>query len=72
MLFQTLLLAGTASATCLHNLSKFKRAEGEVKVGTFGYTGLISPLNWPSLDPANVACKTGKTQSPIVIGKDSL
>jgi hypothetical protein len=48
MLFQSLLLAGTASATCMHGLTKFKRAEGEgeVVVGTFGYTGLKGPLNW--------------------------
>jgi carbonic anhydrase len=68
MLFNTLLLVGTASATCLHGLSKFKRAEGEVKVGTFGYTGLIGPLNWASLAPENEACKTGKNQSPINVG----
>jgi carbonic anhydrase len=68
MLFNTLLLAGAASATCLHGLSKFKRAEGEVVVGTFGYTGLTGPLNWASLEPKNEACKTGKNQSPINVG----
>ncbi|KAF2654571.1 carbonic anhydrase [Lophiostoma macrostomum CBS 122681] len=67
MLFQSLLLASTASATCLHGLSKFKRAEGEVVVGTFGYTGLKSPLNWASLDEGNLACKSGRNQSPINI-----
>ncbi|KAH7126702.1 alpha carbonic anhydrase [Dendryphion nanum] len=70
MLFQTLLLASTASATCLHGLSKFKRAEaveGEVQVSTFGYEGLLGPLNWASLAPENEACKTGKLQSPINI-----
>ncbi|KAF2709747.1 carbonic anhydrase [Pleomassaria siparia CBS 279.74] len=67
MLLKTLLIAGTASATCLHNLSRFKRAEGEVKVGTFGYDGLIGPLNWASLAEENQVCKSGKTQSPINI-----
>ncbi|KAF2467146.1 carbonic anhydrase [Lindgomyces ingoldianus] len=69
MLLQYLLLASTASATCLHGLTKFKRAEeGEgVQVGTFGYTGLKGPLNWASLAPENQACKTGKQQSPINI-----
>ncbi|KAF2265292.1 carbonic anhydrase [Lojkania enalia] len=67
MLFKSLFLAGTASATCLHGLSKFKReaTEGEVEVGKFGYTGLIGPLNWASLAPENEACKTGSNQSPI-------
>ncbi|KAF2786261.1 carbonic anhydrase [Melanomma pulvis-pyrius CBS 109.77] len=70
MLLKALLIASTASATCLHGLSKFKRqepAEGGVEVGTFGYTGLIGPLNWASLAPENEACKTGKNQSPINI-----
>lgn len=73
MLFHTLLLASTASATCLHGLTKFKRAEaaegeGEVEIGKFGYTGLMGPFNWPALAPENEACKTGKQQSPINIG----
>jgi carbonic anhydrase len=71
MLLNTLLLAGTASATCLHGLSKFKRqepAEDEVAVGKFGYTGLRGPFNWASLAPENEACKTGKQQSPINLG----
>ncbi|KAF2192248.1 carbonic anhydrase [Zopfia rhizophila CBS 207.26] len=72
MLLQTLLLASTASATCLHGLSKFaKRAgegeEGAVEVGKFGYTGLVGPFNWAALAPENEACKTGKQQSPINI-----
>ncbi|KAF2273739.1 carbonic anhydrase [Westerdykella ornata] len=70
MLFHTLLLAGTASASCLHGLSKFKRqegGEGGVPISQFGYTGLIGPLNWASLGPENEACKTGKQQSPINI-----
>lgn len=73
MLFQTLLFASTASATCLHGLTMFKRetADGEVEVGKFGYTGLAGPLNWASLGPENEACKMGKNQSPINIGMSS-
>ena len=69
MLFTTLLLAGTASATCMHNLKHFKRQEagGEVPINTFGYTGLLGPLNWAALDPANEACKNSNNQSPINI-----
>ncbi|KAF2109185.1 alpha carbonic anhydrase [Lophiotrema nucula] len=71
MLFGTLLLASTASATCLHGLSKFKKraegAEGEVTVGRFGYTDTFGPLNWAALAPENEACKTGTNQSPINI-----
>ncbi|KAF2867248.1 alpha carbonic anhydrase [Massariosphaeria phaeospora] len=67
MLLNTLLLAGTATATCLHGLSKFKRAEGEVEVNTFGYHGLIGPFNWASLAEENAPCKSGKVQSPINI-----
>ncbi|KAF1841866.1 carbonic anhydrase [Cucurbitaria berberidis CBS 394.84] len=66
MLFNTLLFASTASATCLHGLSMFKRAEGEsVKINTFGYGPLNGPLNWASLEAENEACKAGSNQSPI-------
>jgi carbonic anhydrase len=69
MLFNTLFLASTASATCLHGLSMFKRAEGEtVKVNKFGYSALNGPFNWASLAPENEACKAGSNQSPINIG----
>ena len=69
MLFKTLLLASTASATCMHGLSMFKRATDDtVKVNTFGYGPLNGALNWASLNVANEACKTGKNQSPINIG----
>ena len=69
MLFKSFLLASTASATCMHNLSKYKRATpGKVEVGTFGYTGLNGPLNLASLNANNSACKTGRNQSPINIG----
>lgn len=69
MLLNTLLLASTASATCLHGLSMFKRAEGEVEVGKFGYGPLNGPFNWASLAPENEACKSGANQSPINLGK---
>jgi hypothetical protein len=70
MLFSALLLASTASATCLHGLSKFKRAEGAetVEVNTFGYGPMNGPFNWASLAPENEACKAGKNQSPINVG----
>ncbi|KAI8937822.1 hypothetical protein NX059_005515 [Plenodomus lindquistii] len=68
MLFNILLLASTATATCTHGLSMFKRAEGEtVEVNTFGYGPLNGPFNWASLEPENEACKTGTNQSPINI-----
>ena len=69
MLFKSLILASTASATCMHGLSMAKRATGdEVQVSTFGYGPLNGPFNWASLSPANEACKTGKNQTPINIG----
>lgn len=68
MLYKTLLFASTASATCLHGLSMFKRAEGEVKIGNFGYGPLNGPFNWATIAPENEACKAGKNQSPINIG----
>ncbi|XPS71429.1 hypothetical protein M3J07_003612 [Ascochyta lentis] len=71
MLFQSLLFASTASATCLHGLSMFKRAAGSengtVEVNTFGYGPQDGPFNWASLAPENEACKAGTNQSPINI-----
>ncbi|KAA8615049.1 Cah Carbonic anhydrase [Pyrenophora tritici-repentis] len=68
MLFQTLLLASTASATCMHGLSFAKRATtDEIKISTFGYGPLDGAMNWASLDVANEACRMGKNQSPINI-----
>jgi carbonic anhydrase len=67
MLFSAILLASTASATCLHGLSKFKRAE-TVEVNTFGYGPLNGPFSWAGLAPENEACKAGKNQSPINVG----
>jgi carbonic anhydrase len=72
MLFSTFLFVNAASATCLHGLDMFKKrsesAEGEVKVGTFGYGPLNGPFNWASLAVENEACKAGANQSPINLG----
>lgn len=72
MLFQLLLLASTASATCTHGLSMFKKraetAEGGVEVNDFGYGPLNGPFNWATLAAENEACKAGKNQSPINVG----
>ncbi|KAJ8110822.1 hypothetical protein OPT61_g6426 [Boeremia exigua] len=72
MLFKSLLFASTATATCLHGLSMFKRAEGSAEVSTFGYGPENGPFNWASLAPENEACRTGTNQSPINIGTDDL
>jgi hypothetical protein len=72
MLFSPLLFVNTASATCLHGLSMFKKraesAEGGVEVGKFGYGPLNGPFNWATLAVENEACKAGANQSPINIG----
>ena len=76
MLFKSLLFASTASATCLHGLSMFKRAAGSengtVEVSTFGYGPGNGPFNWSSLAVENEACKAGTNQSPINIGTEDL
>jgi carbonic anhydrase len=69
MLFKSLLIAGTASASCLHGL--YKRSEGAVEISQFGYEDTFGPMNWASLAPENEACKSGKNQSPINIGMQS-
>lgn len=63
MLFNTLLMATTASASCLHGLSMFKRAEGELPA--FGYGAENGPFKWADLAVENEACRTGTIQSPI-------
>ncbi|KAF2440331.1 carbonic anhydrase [Karstenula rhodostoma CBS 690.94] len=65
MLFKSLLVVGTASASCLHGL--YRRSEGEVEIPHFGYEDTFGPLNWAALAPENEACKAGKNQSPINI-----
>ncbi|KAL2264594.1 hypothetical protein VTJ83DRAFT_7104 [Remersonia thermophila] len=66
---RALLLAASATralASCAHGTSLRPRAEGEVEVGKFGYTGSIGPVNWAALDvSANALCATGTRQSPI-------
>ncbi|KFY73463.1 hypothetical protein V499_06456 [Pseudogymnoascus sp. VKM F-103] len=58
-----------ASASCAYGTHLSPRAEegAPIEVNTFGYTGVIGPLNWAALDggSANVLCATGKNQSPI-------
>ncbi|KFX95976.1 hypothetical protein O988_05538 [Pseudogymnoascus sp. VKM F-3808] len=58
-----------ASASCAYGTHLSPRAEegAPIKVNTFGYTGVIGPLNWAALDggSANVLCATGQNQSPI-------
>lgn len=59
-----------ASANCIHGTSLHRREEGPggtVKVSSFGYTGLLGPLNWAGLAPENSACVTSSNQSPVNI-----
>ena len=60
-------LATTAAARCIHRTSFWRRQEEIVQVANFNYTGESGPLNWAALDPANAACRTSRTQSPIVL-----
>lgn len=72
---QLFLIAATltlhlASANCIHGTSLHRREEGPggtVKVSSFGYTGLLGPLNWAGLAPENSACATSTNQSPVNI-----
>ena len=67
MLFQSLLFASTASATCLHGI--FKRAEAGIEPPKFGYDAMNGPHVWAGLEEGNKACSSGQVQSPINIGK---
>jgi len=60
-------LSSTVSASCIHNTSLKPRAEGQVPISNFGYTGELGPFNWAGLDAVNVACSTSRVQSPINI-----
>lgn len=76
MLYTSLLLASTASATCLHGLSMFaKRAENAedgVEVKNFSYDDAATgPFNWATLEVENEACKAGSNQSPINVGEST-
>ncbi|KAJ7901365.1 alpha carbonic anhydrase [Mycena leptocephala] len=57
----------SVSANCGHGTSFYPRDEGHVNVSTFGYSGILGPLAWAGLSPANCACAQGKLQSPIVL-----
>lgn len=64
--FVSLLALTTSVSACAYGTSIMPRAEGTVKISSFGYTGLIGPLNWAALDTtANALCSTGTSQSPI-------
>ncbi|KAH7037283.1 alpha carbonic anhydrase [Microdochium trichocladiopsis] len=68
MISQLLLAAAAitpAMAFCGGHTHLDRRAEGEVPINTFGYTGAIGPLFWNTLAAENTACNTGTTQSPI-------
>jgi carbonic anhydrase len=75
MLLNAFLFASTASATCLHGLSMFKRSTlgpRDVEVNTFGYGPTNGPFAWHTLAPENEACNAGLNQSPINIGTEPL
>lgn len=62
-----LALAAPAFASCDYGTHLYPR-EHTVPVSTFGYNGLIGPLNWYGLNKtANELCATGQHQSPIVL-----
>ncbi|ESK86943.1 carbonic anhydrase [Moniliophthora roreri MCA 2997] len=74
MLFHTLLsvlaITGTVTCSCLHGTTLLRREvteQGRVKVSDFSYSGERGPLNWGWLNPNNTVCRTGTTQSPIII-----
>ncbi|ERS97063.1 hypothetical protein HMPREF1624_06392 [Sporothrix schenckii ATCC 58251] len=59
------ILASKALANCAYGTTLQPRAEGEVKVGNFGYNGVYGPTNWQNLNAANTQCALGTRQSPI-------
>ncbi|KJR86263.1 carbonic anhydrase [Sporothrix schenckii 1099-18] len=59
------ILASKALANCAYGTTLHPRAEGEVKVGNFGYNGVYGPTNWQNLNAANTQCALGTRQSPI-------
>ncbi|KAL6901192.1 alpha carbonic anhydrase [Trichoderma evansii] len=62
-----LALAAPVFAACDYGTHLYPR-EHTVPVSTFGYNGLIGPLNWYGLNKtANKLCATGQHQSPIVL-----
>src|ERR1700761_4797924 len=69
-LFLTALLAGRAAANCAYGTSLFPRLPN-VNVSTFGYDGLVGPLNWYGLNKtAQYARDNGTIQSPIILSSN--
>ncbi|KAI1337149.1 carbonic anhydrase [Xylariaceae sp. FL0016] len=68
-LYHLLLLAASVTPVmsfCGSHTHLDRRAEGEVPIGTFGYSATEGPLLWTQLNAtANGACSTGTIQSPI-------
>ncbi|KAI5816543.1 alpha carbonic anhydrase [Pyronema omphalodes] len=69
-----LLFSATLSlASCIDNTHLQPRSiSGDVSISTFGYTGLLGPLNWAGLSPSNSDCSHSVTQSPININTSSI
>ncbi|PYI31805.1 carbonic anhydrase [Aspergillus indologenus CBS 114.80] len=67
-LLTLLLLAMTASSSCISDTFLFPRAvSNQTTINPFNYTELGGPFNWHRLNKTNVACSGGKHQSPIDI-----
>ncbi|SPN99989.1 related to carbonic anhydrase [Cephalotrichum gorgonifer] len=72
-IFLAALSASPVLSTCGYGTSLQPRAEVGVEVDTFGYTGLLGPVNWVGLDPvANAICGVGTRQSPIDLDSNAL
>ncbi|KAJ5663054.1 hypothetical protein N7507_003785 [Penicillium longicatenatum] len=66
-------LLTAVSASCLHGTSLMPRAaDGTVDINPYNYTNTGGPMVWYGLDSANVACSTGKHQSPIDVVTDDI
>lgn len=62
----TLQLIPWISANCIHGTTLHERMLAKrAQNKPFGYTDLLSPINWANLDPDYIACSTSKNQSPI-------
>ncbi|KAH7098885.1 putative carbonic anhydrase [Auriculariales sp. MPI-PUGE-AT-0066] len=57
----------SSHATCVHGTTLMPRAEGNITLPTWGYDGETGPINWASMNNNYTACRTGTTQSPIVL-----
>jgi carbonic anhydrase len=66
-------LISCVSANCLYGTSLHERTLGKrAQVESFGYTNLLSPLNWANLNPDFIACSTSKNQSPINLDNSTM